>query len=254
MSARLGAKDFSEIIKNWIDIAKSALLVILFLVIIYFVLLDRARLKGFANEMGIETASVMGVQVKLQAAADALPQSQAVLQNADAQVTALSDELKNAMHALEISRAALAKSSSSSASAAERSAAEVLYRAPATLEAAQATTKIINEAQTQTARAISNLPNVRDGSLGFAIVFGGHKDLDQNRAHLKLANNIEGGTLHIVRRADIFRTIMVFPNKPAAEEALPKIRQINKWTASAYIVTMASWCPNADLSRDPGSC
>lgn len=252
-SLRISAKESSETIKNWIDIFKAITALIILAALLYLFGCDRQRLKTMADELGVERLSGPGVEIALSASSDALPRSQAALQQAHAQIRLLQGRYANAVGTLQEVQRQLAASNAALAPEAQQSVATVLQRAPETLRASQRTALVLGEAQTRTDSAIAQLPGSGDSSLGYGVVFGGDRDESEARTQLNFARGLPG-LARLFRRQGYYRSVVVYPTRDAAAGALPRIRALNRYSTDAYLVTLASWCPRANLNENPIAC
>jgi hypothetical protein len=250
---RDSVKEASETLKNLLDILKSIVALILIATIVFLVSCDRPRLKAMAHEMGIEKASGFGVEVDL-STSDALPRSDAAMKDAQAQLAALRKQYSAAVQALKDTQAQLAAGGARVSPSVKQSVATVLQNAPATLQSTQRTAAVLENAQTKTSTAIAKLPGAGDSSLGFGVVFGGDSSEDAARDQLKLAERLPSGSRRLFQRQGSYRSVVVFPTRDTAMAALPRIKALNRYSAGAYVVTLASWCPGADLSQNPVVC
>ncbi len=249
---RRNSKETSETIKNWIDILKSILAFVVLSALLFLVGCDREKLAAMAREMGISKVSGPGVEIAL-GATDALPRNEAALKAAETQIQTLQTQYSTAVEALRQMQPRLASSDSPLPPEAQRNVAAVLQRAPETLRSSERTAEALSEARDKTKSVIARLPGAGDSSLGYGVVFGGDRSESEGRDQLKRAQGL-AGTPKLFRREGFYRSVVVFSDRDAATAALPRIKAINPYAATAYVVTLASWCPGADLSEDPVAC
>lgn len=248
---RGSARETSETVKNWIDILKSLVAFLLVGLLLFLVGCDRERLKAMAQDMGISEISGPGVKVALATSSDALPRNEAALKEAQAQIRTLREGYSRAVNALR--QVQQEPSATAIPPGAKQAVAAILERAPETLQSSQRTAAVLSEARDRTSTAIAQLPGAGDSSLGYGVVFGGDRKEDEARDQLNRAQGLPGNP-QLFRRQGFYRSVVMFPTREAATAALPRIKAINRYSADAYIVTLASWCPGANLGEDPVAC
>ena len=84
-------------------------------------------------------------------------------------------------------------------------------------------------------------PQKTEDSGAWAIVVSADKLIDQARHEVRRAKDLGYSSVAVFDRSGLFRTVIQFPDKARAEEALPKIR--NELQDSAYLVDFRTWCP-----------
>lgn len=249
---RGSAKETSETIKNWIDILKSIAAFVLLGALLFLVSCDRESLKKIFQDIGVSKISGPGVEIAI-GASDALPRTEAALKDAQSQLGRLQRQYSTAISALKQVQDELTASKAAIPAETRQEVAAVLQRAPATIRASERTAETLDQAQARTRSAIARLPGSGDSSLGYGVVFGGDKSEVGARDQLNRAKGLPGDP-RLFRRQGYYRSVLVFPNRDSANAALPRIKAINSYSADAYVVTIASWCPTADLSENPVAC
>ena len=252
------AKDFSEITRNWLEILKAVLVIIVFGWIAWEFAFNRPFLRDAAKDIGIERLSGPGFEVSLAKTTDELPKAKAALDAANQRINGLSEQYSAAVSALDSAKGALSGASGSApfdASHARSQVDQVLSHAPATFKALGQAKSQIAYASDSTAAAIRSLPGANDTSLGFGIVFGADPTQKAAEDQLALGARLGSGEPHLFHRQGTYRSVLVFPGKAAASASLSGVRALNGYSRTAYVVNLASWCPNANLSSSqPVEC
>lgn len=94
--------------------------------------------------------------------------------------------------------------------------------------------------------------NAEDSSSTFGVVFGADKTLDEAK-HEVIVNTkkVNVDSAEIFLRSGLYRSVAVYANRPNAEEALGKLKQLRK---DSFIVDMTKWCPNTTRQAQYFEC
>ena len=222
----------------------------------YKVVFDRPSLKEAAKEMGIAKFSAVGVEISLAESSDELPKAKAALDNANVKLTELQRRYSEAISALKASQEVFAANGIGNTAEQARAkplVGKAIAESQSTLERIRQAKSQLTSATSSTASAIEKLPGASDKSLGFGIVFGADRDPKSADDQLALARRA-GLDPRLFRRQRSLRSVVVFQSNEEAKAALPTLRSLNRYSKDAYIVNLASWCPEGDLSDNPVSC
>ena len=252
-----------ELIKNAADAAKSIIIILAILLVIF----GHRYVDIILNKYNVTKLDFGGVTIdrgkaieSLAANADKLPQAQAALQKSANDLRQLQSKHEQAVQALEQTRAALTiaqqqlaqggatESSRLAISRASQAASATIADARNTRAATQAAVQTVEQAAQSTQVAVRELPRPAGGTAGFAVVFGGDNDLASARDEVRRANG-RGIDATIFLRQKSYRSVSLYPSRQLAEQAIGPIRRLSRNAAGAYIVNLRSWCPSPE-SRD----
>lgn len=257
-----------EIIKNAADAAKSIIIILAILLVIF----GHRYVDVILNKYNVTKLDFGGVTIdrgkaieSLAQNADKLPQAQAALQKSVADLKDLQIKhnevitvLEQTRSALSIAQTQLAQHGASAAS--QQAVSSANAKAGATVAAAESTQRATDKAVAatqkavdQTQAAVRDLPKPSGGIGGYAVVFGGDTDLPHAQKQIQAAQNqhIEG---KIFFRQRSYRSVSVFDTRDEASAALPKISKVNQYTVDAYIVSLRSWCPAPEQKDGYSDC
>ncbi len=77
------------------------------------------------------------------------------------------------------------------------------------------------------------------------VVFGGDVSPEAARPEVERARAAGFPAAAIYHRQGAYRSVVEFPTSEAAAEALPRIKGLSRAARDAYMVSLATWCPNA---------
>lgn len=252
-----------ELIKNAADAAKSIIIILAILLVIF----GHRYVDVILNKYNVTKLDFGGVTIdrgkaieSLAQNADKLPQAQAALQKSVADLKDLQIKHNEAIKVLEQTRSALSIAQSQLAqhgasAASQRVISSANQKAAATVAAAESTQRATEKAVAatqkvvqQTQAAVRDLPNPSGGVGGYAVVFGGDTDLPHARKQVEAAQRLGiPGTIYFRQRS--YRSVVLYPTSHEANAAVGRISQVNRYAADAYVVSLRSWCP-APEQRD----
>jgi chromosome segregation ATPase len=240
-------KEATEISKNFLDIVKSAFILTIVAVLIFFSdvvnnLFDRYNVLQL--EFGGLKMDRSEAIKRLKENADQLPILQGQIAAAKQQLGDLQNQYSEATKAIEGLKkerdAAVERLRVAGAPAPESTVEvqKVLAAQNQALSIVQETKRLLENAATTTAAAVENLPSdTPTGSARFAIIFGGYPT---NAAALDAAARSNRGNAVVYLRQGAFRTALQYSSEAAASADLSEARKLS---AQAYVVNLASWCP-----------
>jgi hypothetical protein len=254
------AKEVTEIFKNSLDAAKSIVILIVVLVLLFghdYVqsVLDRFNVTKI-NVGGLVIDRERAVQA-IATASDELPKAQSQLAAANDELSALRVKYADAVSTLEKLKHEVDKSGRAALDrpagvmSGQREAAIVSGPAPAltgaairaaepALEDAARAAANVEAAARSTQQVVANLPKA--GESAFAVVFGG--DASEAAAAAEIARaRAQGLPAEIFLRQRSYRSVAPFAGRAEAQAALPAIRALGRTAREAYVVNLASWCP-----------
>jgi hypothetical protein len=252
------AKEATEIVKNALDAAKSVVILLL----IFVLLFGHQYVEQLLTRFNVSKISVGGIVIDrdkavqaIATAADELPKAQSRLAAANEELTALRVRYADAVTALEklkndTQRAALDRPAATDVG--QRQATGVLpppavalaeaaiREAQPVLDDAARAAANVQAAARSTQQVVASLP--RSGESAFAVVFGG--DASEAAANAEIARaKAKGLPAEIFLRQRSFRSVVPFSDRADAQAALPEIRALSPTARDAYVVNLASWCP-----------
>jgi hypothetical protein len=252
------AKEVTEIFKNALDAAKSVVILLLIFVLFF----GHQYVEQLLNRFNVSKISVGGIVIDrdkavqtIATAADELPKAQSQLAAANEELTTLRLRYADAVATLEkfkndTQRAALDRPAATDVGQRQATGvppppavalAETALREaqPALDDAAQAAVNV-QAAARATQQVVATLP--RSGESAFAVVFGG--DASEAAAAAEIARaKAKGLPAEIYLRQKSYRSVVPFAERAAAQAALATIRALSATARDAYVVNLASWCP-----------
>jgi hypothetical protein len=252
------AKEATEIVKNALDAAKS----IVILLLIFVLFFGHQYVEQVLNRFNVSKISVGGIVIDrdkavqaIATASDELPKAQSQLAAANEELSALRlkyadavttlEKLKNESQRTSLERPANLDVGQRQAVIAAPppvlALAETAIReAQPVLDDAARAAANVQAAARSTQQVVASLP--RSGESAFAVVFGG--DASEAAAAPEIARaKAKGLPAEIFLRQRSFRSVVPFADRAAAQAALPTIRALSPAAREAYVVNLASWCP-----------
>lgn len=107
----MSAKEISALIKDWMDIVKSMVIMLIFGFAAYCLIWNPDHLKKVVKDFGVKKGSFWGIDFDIAEAADALPRTASALEQAKSQVDLQRIQYIDAIDALRKSEIALNSSS-----------------------------------------------------------------------------------------------------------------------------------------------
>jgi hypothetical protein len=253
------AKEATEIVKNALDAAKSVVILLLIFVLFF----GHQYVEQLLNRFNVSKISVGGIVIDrdkavqaIATASDELPKAQSQLAAANEELTALRVRYADVVAALEKLKNETQRAALDRPAHLELGQRQAVIATPPPPALALAETAIrdsqpvlddaaraaqnVQAAARSTQQVVATLP--RSGESAFVVVFGG--DASEQAALTEVTRARDKGLpAEIFLRQRSFRSVVPFADRAAAAAALPAIRELSATARDAYIVNLASWCP-----------
>ena len=247
-------KEILDLLKSFFDVFKQVAIVS----VLVFLFLSPETIGKALDRMGIQEGDVLGFKWKRQLAA-----TDSKLQQATDSVAELQGKLQQANQAIATQRelivslqapAAATEAERQRANAITERASRLIQENSTAIQSAAQTTATVNQTLATNAALLSKGSDAPIEAPQWAIIAGGDPEESGARDELARARQAGFGSTKLFQRRGSFRTVIIFANSAAANQALRDVRTKMR-RPDAYLVNLDRWCPGQrEIRPDVMTC